>query len=38
LKDVMLSQKDRNARTLTEWLASPDSEHFLYTQPASLKA
>src|ERR1043166_778881 len=29
LKDVMLSQKDRNARTLTEWLASPDSEHFL---------
>jgi dTDP-4-dehydrorhamnose 3,5-epimerase len=30
LKDVLLSQKDREARTLTEWLASPDSEHFLH--------
>jgi dTDP-4-dehydrorhamnose 3,5-epimerase len=38
LKDVLLSQKDRDARTLREWLASPDSEYFLYTQPASLKA
>jgi dTDP-4-dehydrorhamnose 3,5-epimerase len=37
LKDVFLSQKDREARTLAEWLTSPNSEHFLYTQPANLK-
>ena len=32
LKNVLLSQKDREAKTLTEWLASPNSEHFVYTQ------
>ena len=37
LKDVLLSQKDREARTLAEWLTSPNSEYFLYTQPANLK-
>jgi dTDP-4-dehydrorhamnose 3,5-epimerase len=38
LKEVSLSQKDREARTLTDWLASPDSERFLYNQPARPKA
>jgi dTDP-4-dehydrorhamnose 3,5-epimerase len=35
LRDVFLSQKDREARTLKEWLASANSEYFLYTQPAT---
>ena len=30
LTDVLLSQKDREAKTLAEWLTSPNSEHFLY--------
>ena len=38
LNDVVLSRKDREAGTLKEWLASPDSDHFLYTQTASLRA
>ena len=38
LKDALLSQKDREARTLAEWLRSPDSEHFVYAQAANLKA
>ena len=29
LKDVLLSQKDRDAGTLKQWLASPSSERFL---------
>jgi dTDP-4-dehydrorhamnose 3,5-epimerase len=37
-KDVLLSTKDREAGTLTDWLASPNSKHFLYAQPANLKA
>jgi dTDP-4-dehydrorhamnose 3,5-epimerase len=37
LSEVLLSQKDREARTLTEWLASPNSEHFPYTQPGDLR-
>jgi dTDP-4-dehydrorhamnose 3,5-epimerase len=37
LEDVLVSQKDRDARTLAEWLASPDSDHFLYSQPVTLK-
>jgi dTDP-4-dehydrorhamnose 3,5-epimerase len=37
-KDVLLSAKDREAGTLTDWLASPNSKHFLYAQPANLKA
>lgn len=28
--DVVISDKDRAARTLKEWLASPESEHFQY--------
>jgi len=34
LTDVMVSEKDRNARTLSEWLASPESESFPYSQQA----
>ncbi len=30
LTDVLVSDKDRVAQTLTEWLASPESEHFQY--------
>jgi dTDP-4-dehydrorhamnose 3,5-epimerase len=37
LKEVLLSQKDGKARTLNEWLASPNSEHFLYTRPPDSK-
>jgi dTDP-4-dehydrorhamnose 3,5-epimerase len=28
--DVLVSDKDRNARTLSEWMASPESENFQY--------
>jgi dTDP-4-dehydrorhamnose 3,5-epimerase len=31
LKDVIVSDKDRIARTLTEWLTSPESENFRYS-------
>lgn len=31
LKDVIVSDKDRVARTLAEWLASPESENFRYS-------
>jgi len=30
LKDVRLSDKDRNAQTLKNWLASVESENFFY--------
>jgi dTDP-4-dehydrorhamnose 3,5-epimerase len=36
MTDVVLSQKDREAKPLTEWLKSPNSEHLLYGQPANL--
>jgi dTDP-4-dehydrorhamnose 3,5-epimerase len=29
--DPILSEKDTKARTLADWLASPESNHFLYT-------
>ena len=29
--DPILSQKDRSARTLAEWLAAPESDHFKYS-------
>jgi dTDP-4-dehydrorhamnose 3,5-epimerase len=32
LADVTVSDKDRNAATLAEWLRSPDSEHFRYSE------
>jgi dTDP-4-dehydrorhamnose 3,5-epimerase len=31
LQDVIVSDKDRVARTLAEWLASPESENFRYS-------
>ena len=31
LSDVTVSEKDQKARTLAEWLASPDSENFRYS-------
>jgi dTDP-4-dehydrorhamnose 3,5-epimerase len=37
LANVLVSEKDRNARSLAEWLASPDSDHFLYSQQAQLE-
>ncbi|MGB6689371.1 MAG: dTDP-4-dehydrorhamnose 3,5-epimerase [Terracidiphilus sp.] len=34
LSDVTVSDKDRNARTLADWLASPESNHFQYSGKA----
>ena len=31
LADVQLSDKDRKAQTLKQWLASPESDHFSYS-------
>jgi dTDP-4-dehydrorhamnose 3,5-epimerase len=36
LRDVQLSEKDRKAQTLKQWLDSPDSEHFRYAETHSL--
>jgi dTDP-4-dehydrorhamnose 3,5-epimerase len=30
LSDVQLSEKDRKAQTLAQWLARPEAEHFRY--------
>jgi dTDP-4-dehydrorhamnose 3,5-epimerase len=32
LTDVVVSEKDRNARTLEEWLASPESDNVSYSE------
>jgi dTDP-4-dehydrorhamnose 3,5-epimerase len=32
LTDVVVSEKDRKARPLQEWLASPDSDNFRYSE------
>jgi len=32
LTDVVVSEKDRNARTLEEWLASPESDNVCYSE------
>jgi dTDP-4-dehydrorhamnose 3,5-epimerase len=32
LVDVAVSEKDRNARTLEEWLASPEADNFRYSE------
>jgi dTDP-4-dehydrorhamnose 3,5-epimerase len=34
ITDVIVSEKDRNACTLAEWLGSPESENFRYSQQA----
>ncbi len=31
LEDTIVSEKDRNARTLEDWLASPESDNFRYS-------
>lgn len=36
MKDVQLSEKDRNARSLKQWLSSPESENFKYSEDYSL--
>jgi dTDP-4-dehydrorhamnose 3,5-epimerase len=36
LSDVTVSDKDRNAVTLAEWLRSPDSDQFRYSEEAEL--
>lgn len=30
IKNVIISEKDRNAQTLAQWLASPNAQHFIY--------
>jgi dTDP-4-dehydrorhamnose 3,5-epimerase len=30
VSEIILSEKDKKAQTLAQWLASPDSEHFRY--------
>src|SRR5580704_6406564 len=32
IRDVQLSDKDRKAQTLKEWLARPESDHFKYSE------
>lgn len=36
IRDVQVSDKDRNAQTLAQWLASPLSEHVMYGVSGSL--
>jgi dTDP-4-dehydrorhamnose 3,5-epimerase len=38
LKDVHMSDKDRNAQTFRSWLASADSDHFTYETQVALSA
>jgi dTDP-4-dehydrorhamnose 3,5-epimerase len=38
LADVTVSDKDRNAATLADWLRSPDSDNFQYSEGAELLA
>ena len=37
LSDALVSDKDRKARTLADWLASPDSENFQYIVESELQ-
>jgi dTDP-4-dehydrorhamnose 3,5-epimerase len=36
LKDVQLSEKDRKAQSLSQWLASPQSDNFRYSENRSM--
>ena len=38
LMDTIVSEKDRTARTLAEWLATPESENLQYTAEPQLQA
>jgi dTDP-4-dehydrorhamnose 3,5-epimerase len=35
--ETIVSEKDKNARSLAEWLASPDSDNFIYCEKPELK-
>jgi dTDP-4-dehydrorhamnose 3,5-epimerase len=37
LSEVVLSEKDRTARTLSQWLATPESDNFSYFSPSPLE-
>jgi dTDP-4-dehydrorhamnose 3,5-epimerase len=37
LSDVLVSDKDRKARLLSEWLASPESDNFQYAEAAEFQ-
>ena len=37
LADVIVSEKDRNARTLEQWLAAPESDNFRYSEQPELE-
>jgi dTDP-4-dehydrorhamnose 3,5-epimerase len=34
VRDVIISEKDRSAQSLAEWLASPNAQHFAYASQA----
>ena len=36
IRDAQLSDKDRKAQTLKEWLARPESEHFKYSETETM--
>jgi len=36
LTDVLVSDKDRNAQTLAQWLALPQSNHFQYSSTVTV--
>ena len=38
LKDVIVSEKDRKAASLADWLNSPESEYFRHSEPALVGA
>jgi dTDP-4-dehydrorhamnose 3,5-epimerase len=38
IRDVQLSDKDREAQTLKEWLSRPESEHFRYSEDQTMVA
>ena len=38
LMDTIVSEKDRKARTLAEWLGSPESDNFQYSAESELQA
>ncbi|MGE5057553.1 MAG: dTDP-4-dehydrorhamnose 3,5-epimerase [Acidobacteriota bacterium] len=35
--EAIVSEKDKNARSLAEWLASPDSDNFIYCEKLELE-
>jgi dTDP-4-dehydrorhamnose 3,5-epimerase len=37
IPDAVISEKDQRARTLSEWLSSPDADHFRYSCETNLE-